>query len=82
MKINNRRLTETVLDRSCGVCNQSLIIDLNGIKFEEYGELRADWGYGSKQNGKCYQIDLCESCFTQALFVLRDARRAHVMFDH
>jgi len=50
-------------------------------KYEECGELKAQWGYGSKNDGKSYHIDLCESCFSLALAALRDHRKRIVMFD-
>lgn len=55
-------------------------MDVDGQAFEECGELRAKWGFGSKQDGQCYQIDLCESCFMIAFYALRDKRKTELMF--
>lgn len=81
MKITEKRLVETVVDRVCDVCDTSLIVEINKEKYEECAELKATWGYGSKQDGKCYHLDLCERCFMTALYALRDERRANVMFN-
>ena len=81
MKIYAERLIETVVERTCDVCNESVMIAVAGHKYEECGELKAVWGYASKQDGDSYHLDLCESCFKVALFALRDHRRGVVMFD-
>jgi hypothetical protein len=81
MKITEKRLVDTVVDCVCDVCNQSLMLEINGENYDECAELTASWGYGSKQDGKSYHLDLCESCFMVALYALRDERRSHVMFD-
>ena len=51
MKIREKRLVETVIDRVCDVCQQSVLIEINNDRFEECAELSADWGYGSGQDG-------------------------------
>ncbi len=81
MKIYGMQLVETVTDRICDVCGDSVIKDVNGHKYSESGELKAQWGYGSKEDGVCYQLDLCEDCFKVALLALKDHRRGIVMFD-
>lgn len=81
MKIYAERLIETFVDRTCDVCNESVMINVDGHKYEECCELKAVWGYASKQDGDSYHLDLCESCFKVALFALRDHRRGVVMFD-
>ena len=75
MKIYGMQLVETVTDRICDVCGDSVIKDVNGHKYSESGELKAQWGYGSKEDGVCYQLDLCEDCFKVALLALKDHRR-------
>jgi len=81
MKVYAERVVETVVDRVCDVCNVSVMNKIGEHKYEECGELKANWGYGSKNDGKSYHLDLCESCFQKALFSLRDHRRSIVMFD-
>ena len=81
MRIIEDKVVATVVDRVCDVCNESVMIEVNDYKYEECGELKAQWGYGSKEDGNTYHLDLCESCFKIALFALRDHRRGIVMFD-
>lgn len=81
MKVYAEKLVETVVDKICDVCEQSVMIVVNDHKYEESGELKASFGYGSKEDGKVYQLDLCESCFKIALYALRDNRRTEFMFD-
>jgi hypothetical protein len=75
MKIFAERLVETEVDRLCDVCNKSVQIDVNGYKYEECAELIAEWGYGSKNDGKKYRFDLCESCFKVALYALKKHKK-------
>jgi hypothetical protein len=81
MKVYAEKLVETLVDKICDVCEQSVMIEVNEHKYEECGELKASFGYGSKEDGKVYQLDLCESCFKTALNALRDQRRTEFMFD-
>lgn len=75
MKILEKRLVETVIDRVCDVCQKSVFIEINNDSFEECATLNAVWGYGSKQDGNCHQIDLCENCFNSTLTMLKDRRK-------
>lgn len=81
MKIYEERVVETVTDRVCDVCKKSLMNEVGGDKYEKCAELKADWGYGSKNDGKSYHLDLCENCFRVALFALREHHRGIHMFD-
>ncbi len=81
MKIYGKQVAVTVVDRACDVCGQSVMVDVNGHKYEEAGELQAHWGYGSKEDGIFYHLDLCENCFKVALAALKDHRRSIVMLD-
>jgi hypothetical protein len=81
MKLYEKKLISTVVDRVCDVCGSSVMIDINGYRYEEVGELKANWGYGSKEDGTSYHLDLCEDCFKFAIASLRDLRRGTVMFD-
>lgn len=62
-------------------CDISVRVNVNGESYEEYGKLDASFGYGSKQDGKTYHLDLCEKCFIVAVYALRHERKSHVMFD-
>ncbi|GGB10917.1 hypothetical protein [Agarivorans gilvus] len=81
MKIYGKQYVETMIDSVCDVCGESLMVDVNGHKIEEAGKLNAQWGYGSKEDGSCYHLDLCEGCFKIALSALKEHRRSIVMFD-
>ncbi|WP_316677810.1 hypothetical protein [uncultured Tolumonas sp.] len=81
MKHHQMKLVNAVVDRVCDVCGSSLMIETNGHIFEEVGQLKASWGYGSKEDGIAYHLDLCENCFKVALAALKEHRRNTVMFD-
>jgi hypothetical protein len=81
MKVKRKKLVEVVVGRVCDVCEQALTLDIAGQSSEEGGELSARWGYGSKQDGKVYHLDLCEQCFTVALLALIDQRKLLMMTD-
>lgn len=81
MKIFEERIVETVVDRVCDVCKESVMTDVDEGRVEEFGELKAKWGYGSKEDGNTYHLDLCESCFKVAIFALKDHKRSLFMFD-
>ncbi len=81
MKIYAEKLVETLVNKICDVCEGSVMIDLNGERYEESGELSATFGYGSQEDGNVYHLDLCEKCFKTAIYSLRDKRRAIFMLD-
>ena len=81
MKVYAEKLVETVVDKICDVCEESVIIELNSGKYEESGELRATFGYGSQEDGNVYNLDLCEKCFKAALYALREKCREKFMLD-
>ena len=83
MKIFEERLVETVVDRVCDVCKESVMTDVGEGRVEEFGELKAKLGYGSKskEDGNTYHLDLCERCFKVALLALKDHKRSLFMFD-
>lgn len=78
MKVYTEKLVETMVDKICDVCEESVLIE---GKYEESGTLSASFGYGSKEDGNVYHLDLCEKCFKTALYALRDERRTTFMFD-
>ena len=81
MNVYEEKLVETVVDKICDVCEESVMIELNGEKHEESGELSATFGYGSQEDGNVYHPDLCEKCLKTALYALRDKRRVTFIFD-
>jgi hypothetical protein len=78
VKVYAEKLVETMVDKICDVCEESVLIE---GKYEESGTLSASFGYGSKDDGNVYHLDLCEKCFKTALYALRDERRTTFMFD-
>lgn len=73
----------TEVDRICDVCNESVSVEINGMKFIERGELKASFGYGShNEDGKVYHLDLCEACFKTAIHSLKEHRKALMTSDH
>lgn len=81
MKIIEKRSIDTVVDKKCDVCDESLIKNISGVQLEESAVFKANWGFGSKQDGNHYHLNLCENCFMTALHALKDKRRAVVMFS-
>lgn len=81
MKVYGPKTVEVVVERYCDVCGASVMVDSNGVKLEEVGELTASWGFGSKMDGTVHHLDMCESCFQVALSSLKEHRRSIVMFD-
>ena len=63
MKVYAEKLVETVVDKICDVCEESVMTELNGEKYEESGELSAMFGYGSQEDGNVYHLDLIEKTF-------------------
>lgn len=53
-----------------------IICDICGNISTEYAEVKASWGYGSKNDGKRYDIDLCENCFYDTIGWM-DGRSKH-----
>lgn len=78
MKAYTEKIVETMVDKICDVCEESVVIE---GKYEETGTLSASFGYGSKEDGNVYHLDLCEKCFKTALLALRDKRKSIFMFD-
>lgn len=82
MKILDEKDISVVIDRTCDVCNESIMTYVTGNKYEECGELHAEWVDGANdQDGNTYHLDLCQNCFNVALLALIDHRRAITMFD-
>ncbi|EGQ8132264.1 hypothetical protein C4C99_RS20635 [Vibrio parahaemolyticus] len=82
MKVYGQKTIEVVVDRCCDICGTSvMVVDSNGVKLEEVGELTANWGFRSKMDGITHHLDMCESCFQVALSALKEHRRSIVMFD-
>ncbi|MCY1265064.1 hypothetical protein D3C76_420830 [compost metagenome] len=68
----------TQSDICCAICGSKKSLPSGG---QQFGSLQAKWGQGSKHDGECYLVHLCESCFFVALAYLRQERRIQPMFD-
>ncbi|PSL13077.1 hypothetical protein CLV44_11474 [Marinobacterium halophilum] len=79
MKIMTQKVVDAVEDMRCDVCGVST--SGGGERPPQFGELRAEWGYGSRHDGERYEVHLCEGCFFSALATLKEERRACRMFD-
>ncbi|MBP0050208.1 hypothetical protein H9C73_15915 [Marinobacterium sp. AK62] len=55
----------------CSVCGEALAKEIDGKILVEKGELHAEWGYASNNDGVVHHLDLCESCFHLALSTLK-----------
>lgn len=77
MKVYAEKLVESVVDKICDVCEQSVMIEVSKYKYEECGDLKASFGYGSKDDGKA----TCVRVALKLRYMLLDQRRAEFMFD-
>lgn len=64
-----RKVTDDVI---CDCCGQSTTTINMG---PSWAELNATWGYGCINDGMQYNIDLCESCFTDVIDFVKNSRR-------
>lgn len=73
MKKEDERKTKVVVDIFCDVCGSSVIPDTHKQNeeslndFSAYGQLKAEFGYGSTRDGDKVSLDLCEKCFDKLL---------------
>ena len=78
MKTYKKKTVEVVDQILCDCCGQSCTKEFPTTKpsFDhEYAELNATWGYCSNQDGIQYDIQICETCFTEVLNFIKDKRR-------
>lgn len=71
MKTYKKTIVKKINEIFCDVCGKSCTKDQLG---HEYSVLEANWGYSSNQDGKAYEIHLCENCFTITISFLRNQR--------
>lgn len=69
-------------DVLCDICGISCkkLIDTENYNIEN-ASLCARWGYGSKMDGFCYEIDLCEQCFSKTIEYLKTIQTIDVKKD-
>ena len=78
MKTYKKKLTKVVDQILCDCCGQSCTKEFPTTKpsFDhEYASIEATWGYLSNQDGIQYDIQICETCFTEVLDFIKDKRR-------
>jgi hypothetical protein len=73
MKIFKEQLRRVVDNVHCDCCGKSTT-NYSDVG-PDYATLESCWGYGSKDDGSKYNIDLCEECFFEILSVLKEKRR-------
>jgi len=80
MKKTTQKLVDVIVDITCDVCGISVIPEPhkthheNLDNFQEFGVLRASFGYGSNQDGSSFHFDLCEACFGQLVDKVENLR--------
>jgi len=73
MKTFKKKTVKVVHDVHCDCCGKSTT-NYNYVG-PDYATLESCWGYGSKDDGTRYNIDLCEGCFTEVLNSIKEKRR-------
>jgi len=73
MRTWKTKTTKVVDDVHCDACGKSTTnyADVG----PDYATLESCWGYGSKNDGTKYSIELCETCFFEVLNFIKDKRR-------
>ncbi|MDY6523723.1 hypothetical protein SKM52_04060 [Acinetobacter faecalis] len=66
MEIKELQYVEVIKDVLCDVCGKSTQMN--------YGELKAEWGYGSTYDGEKYSVQLCEACFFRILRIIKEEK--------
>ncbi|WP_156491940.1 MULTISPECIES: hypothetical protein [unclassified Oleiphilus] len=61
----------------CDACMSPVFFEDNDMQ----ASLSAKFGPGSEEDGNEYHLDLCESCFKEALSEMKIIRRNEFMFD-
>lgn len=56
----------------CDVCGQNCTVDQLG---SEYATLEAIWGYSSTRDGQKFDIQICEQCFVDILYWIKNKRK-------
>lgn len=64
-----RKVTDNVI---CDCCGQSCDTMNMG---PSWASLEATWGYGCKNDGVEYDIDLCEQCFEEIICFIKGKRK-------
>jgi hypothetical protein len=70
-KTKPKKVVDEIL---CDCCGESCTTTEPVVE-HEYATIEATWGYFSDQDGKQFNIDLCENCFNDVLSFIKDSRR-------
>jgi len=73
MRTFKEEIRKVLSDVSCDICGKSTTNYKNNGP--DYATLESCWGYGSKNDGTKYSIELCETCFFEILNFIKDKRR-------
>ena len=71
-KTVKRKVEDKVI---CDVCGKTCT---NDYYEKEYATVEACWGYGSKQDGSKFDIQLCENCFGDMLGWMTKKRKEYL----
>lgn len=66
MRTYKEEVRKTVDEIFCDCCGKSCTISEPVVE-HEYASIEAIWGYFSNQDGKQYNIEICEDCFNDVL---------------
>ena len=74
MRTFKEEIRKVLDDVSCDVCGKSTTNypDVG----PDYATLESCWGYGSKNDGSRFEVDLCESCFNDVINLLKEKRKS------
>ncbi len=73
MRTWKEKTTKVIDDVNCDACGKSTT-NYKDVG-PNYATLESCWGYGSKDDGNKYNIDLCEECFFEVLSFIKEKRR-------
>ena len=72
MKTYKEEIRKVIDNVNCDSCGKSTNTMNMGPSWATLG---ATWGYGCKDDGMEYDIDLCEDCFAEVLHFIKDKKR-------
>lgn len=74
MRTYTKKLKKVLDEILCDCCGESCTITEPVVE-HEYATIEATWGYFSDQDGKQFNIDLCENCFNDTLIFIKSQRK-------
>lgn len=73
MKTFKDKTIKVIDDVHCDACGKSTTNYIN--VGPDYASIESCWGYGSKNDGTKYNIELCENCFFEVLNFIKQKRK-------